>query len=423
MAKNIQAIRGMNDCSPTESPLWQWIEGQVRQILSSYGYSEVRMPIVESTPLFARAIGEVTDVVSKEMYTFWDNDEQLTLRPEGTAGCVRAAIEHGWIYNNEQRLWYMGPMFRHERPQKGRYRQFHQAGVEVFGIATPEIDAELIILTARLWKALGIDQHVSLQLNSIGSLEARANYRSALVAFLENHQDLMSEEEKERLVKNPLRILDTKNQALQDVLDGAPKLLDYLDDESREHFAQLCGLLDAVGIQYEINPKLVRGLDYYNKTVFEWVTSALGAQGTVCGGGRYDGLVEQLGGHATSGVGFAMGLERLVLLVQEVNKSIPVKSAVDIYVVYQGEGTTLAAFQLAEKLRSALPHLSTMLHCSGGNFKKQFRRADKSGATLALVLGESEVQNNQVVVKHLLGTAEQQTIDVANLIEHVKAQF
>ena len=423
MAKNIQAIRGMNDCSPTESPLWQWIEGQVRQILSSYGYSEVRMPIVESTPLFARAIGEVTDVVSKEMYTFWDNDEQLTLRPEGTAGCVRAAIEHGWIYNNEQRLWYMGPMFRHERPQKGRYRQFHQAGVEVFGIATPEIDAELIILTARLWKALGIDQHVSLQLNSIGSLEARANYRSALVAFLENHQDLMSEEEKERLVKNPLRILDTKNQALQDVLDGAPKLLDYLDDESREHFALLCGLLDAVGIQYEINPKLVRGLDYYNKTVFEWVTSALGAQGTVCGGGRYDGLVEQLGGHATSGVGFAMGLERLVLLVQEVNKSIPVKSAVDIYVVYQGEGTTLAAFQLAEKLRSELPHLSTMLHCSGGNFKKQFKRADKSGATLALVLGESEVQNNQVVVKHLLGAAEQQTIDVANLIEHVKAQF
>ena len=423
MAKNIQAIRGMNDCSPTESPLWQWIEGQVRQILSSYGYSEVRMPIVESTPLFARAIGEVTDVVSKEMYTFWDNDEQLTLRPEGTAGCVRAAIEHGWIYNNEQRLWYMGPMFRHERPQKGRYRQFHQAGIEVFGIATPEIDAELIILTARLWKSLGIDQHVSLQLNSIGSLEARANYRSALVAFLENHQDLMSEEEKERLVKNPLRILDTKNQALQDVLDDAPKLLDYLDDESREHFAQLCGLLDAVGIQYEINPKLVRGLDYYNKTVFEWVTSALGAQGTVCGGGRYDGLVEQLGGHATSGIGFAMGLERLVLLVQEVNKSIPVKSAVDIYVVYQGEGTTLAAFQLAEKLRSELPHLSTMLHCSGGNFKKQFKRADKSGATLALVLGESEVQNNQVVVKHLLGAAEQQTIDVDNLIEHVKAQF
>ena len=423
MAKTIQAIRGMNDCAPTESPLWQWIEAQVRDVLNGYGYSEVRMPIVESTPLFARAIGEVTDVVSKEMYTFWDNDEQLTLRPEGTAGCVRAAIEHGWIYNNEQRLWYMGPMFRHERPQKGRYRQFHQAGVEVFGIANPEIDAELIVLTYRLWKALGIDQHVTLQLNSIGSLEARANYRSALVGFLENHQDLMSEEEKERLVKNPLRILDTKNPELQKVLDDAPKLLDYLDDESRVHFELLCALLDAVGVQYEINPKLVRGLDYYNKTVFEWVTSALGAQGTVCGGGRYDGLVAQLGGHATPSIGFAMGLERLVLLVQEVNPNIPVKSAVDIYVVYQGEGTTLAAFELSEKLRSALPHLRTMLHCSGGNFKKQFKRADKSGATLALVIGESEMQNNQVVVKHLQGGAEQQILDVSQVIGYIKTQF
>ncbi len=423
MAKTIQAIRGMNDCAPTESPLWQWIEAQVRNVLNSYGYSEVRMPIVESTPLFARAIGEVTDVVSKEMYTFWDNDEQLTLRPEGTAGCVRAAIEHGWIYNNEQRLWYIGPMFRHERPQKGRYRQFHQAGVEVFGIANPEIDAELIMLTYRLWKALGIDQHVTLQLNSIGSLEARANYRSALVGFLENHQDLMSDEEKDRLVKNPLRILDTKNPELQKVLDNAPKLLDYLDDESREHFEQLCALLDAVGIQYEINPKLVRGLDYYNKTVFEWVTSALGAQGTVCGGGRYDGLVEQLGGHATPGIGFAMGLERLVLLVQEVNPNVPVKSAVDIYVVYQGEGTTLAAFELAEKVRSKLPHLNTMLHCSGGNFKKQFKRADKSDATLALVIGESEVQNKQVVVKHLQGGADQQTLDLVNIIDYIQTQF
>ncbi|OOF63123.1 histidine--tRNA ligase [Rodentibacter pneumotropicus] len=423
MAKTIQAIRGMNDCSPTESPLWQWVEMQVRGVLNSYGYSEVRMPIVESTPLFARAIGEVTDVVSKEMYTFWDNDEQLTLRPEGTAGCVRAAIEHGWIYNNEQRLWYMGPMFRHERPQKGRYRQFHQAGVEVFGITNPEIDAELIILTARLWKKLGIDQHVSLQLNSIGSLEARANYRSALVAFLEKYQELMSEEEKERLVKNPLRILDTKNQELQKVLDNAPKLLDYLDDESRAHFAQLCALLDAVGIQYEINPKLVRGLDYYNKTVFEWVTSALGAQGTVCGGGRYDGLVEQLGGHATSGVGFAMGLERLVLLVQEVSSNIPLKSAVDIYVIHQGENTTLAALQLAEKIRSELPHLRVMQHCSGGNFKKQFKRADKSGAALALVIGESEVQNNQVVVKHLHGGVEQQTFEMGQVVDYIQTQF
>ena len=423
MAKTIQAIRGMNDCSPTESPLWQWIEAKVRHVLASYGYSEVRMPIVESTPLFARAIGEVTDVVSKEMYTFWDNDEQLTLRPEGTAGCVRAAIERGWIYNNEQRLWYMGPMFRHERPQKGRYRQFHQAGVEVFGIANPEIDVELIILTARLWKELGIDQHVSLQLNSIGSLEARANYRSALVAFLENHQDLMSDEEKERLVKNPLRILDTKNEALQEVLNGAPKLLDYLDDESREHFNQLCSLLDAMGVKYEINPKLVRGLDYYNKTVFEWVTSALGAQGTVCGGGRYDGLVEQLGGHATQGVGFAMGLERLVLLVQEVNKEITLPQAVDLYLVYAGEGTTLNAFQIAEQIRTELPQVRVMTHCSGGKFQKQFKRADKIEAKYALVVGESEVQAKTVVVKDLRNGAEQITLSQADLIATLKTYF
>ncbi|SUT89128.1 histidyl-tRNA synthetase [[Actinobacillus] rossii] len=423
MANIIKAIRGMNDTSPSETPLWQWVEGKVRSVLASYGYSEVRMPIVESTPLFARAIGEVTDVVSKEMYTFWDNDEQLTLRPEGTAGCVRAAIENGWSYNNEQRLWYMGPMFRHERPQKGRYRQFHQAGVEIFGITNPEIDAELIILTARLWKELGIDKDVTLQLNSIGSLEARANYRLALVDFLQNHTALLSDEEKERLVKNPLRILDTKNPELQKVLDDAPKLLDYLDDESREHFAQLCALLDAVGISYEINPKLVRGLDYYNKTVFEWVTTALGAQGTVCGGGRYDGLVEQLGGHATPGVGFAMGLERLVLLVQEVNKNITLPSAVDIYLIFSGEGTTVSAFQLAEKLRSELPHLRVMTHCSGGNFKKQFKRADKSGAKFALVIGESEVQNAQVVVKDLLGGVEQQTMAMADVVAYLKNVF
>lgn len=423
MANIIKAIRGMNDTSPSETPLWQWVEGKVRSVLASYGYSEVRMPIVESTPLFARAIGEVTDVVSKEMYTFWDNDEQLTLRPEGTAGCVRAAIENGWSYNNEQRLWYMGPMFRHERPQKGRYRQFHQAGVEIFGITNPEIDAELIILTARLWQELGIDKDVTLQLNSIGSLEARANYRSALVDFLQNHTALLSEEEKERLVKNPLRILDTKNPELQKVLDDAPKLLDYLDDESREHFTQLCALLDAVGISYEINPKLVRGLDYYNKTVFEWVTTALGAQGTVCGGGRYDGLVEQLGGHATPGVGFAMGLERLVLLVQEVNKNITLPSAVDIYLVFSGEGTPVSAFQLAEKLRSELPHLRVMTHCSGGNFKKQFKRADKSGAKFALVIGENEVQNAQVVVKDLLGGVEQQTMAMADVVAYLKNVF
>ena len=424
MAKTIQAIRGMNDCLPTETPLWQLVENKVRSVLSAYGYAEIRMPIVESTPLFARAIGEVTDVVEKEMFTFDDRDEEsLTLRPEGTAGCVRAGIEHGLLYNQEQRLWYMGPMFRYERPQKGRYRQFHQVGVEIFGIPNPEIDAELIALTARLWKDLGIFDHVTLQLNSIGSLEARKNYRQALVDFLQNHIDILDEDSKRRLTTNPLRILDSKDQRVQEVLNDAPKLHDYLDDDSREHFAQLCALLDSLGIQYEINQKLVRGLDYYNKTVFEWVTSALGAQGTVCGGGRYDGLVEQLGGHATSGVGFAMGLERLVLLVQEVNTQITLPSAVDIYIVYQGEGTTVAAFNLAEKLRSELPHLRTLLHCSGGNFKKQFKRADKSGAKLALVLGEDEVKNQQVVVKNLLQHSEQAVVALSDIINHIQNTF
>ena len=424
MAKTIQAIRGMNDCLPIETPLWQWVENKVRSVLSAYGYAEIRMPIVESTPLFARAIGEVTDVVEKEMFTFDDRDEEsLTLRPEGTAGCVRAGIEHGLLYNQEQRLWYMGPMFRYERPQKGRYRQFHQVGVEIFGIPNPEIDAELIALTARLWKDLGIFDYVTLQLNSIGSLEARKNYRQALVDFLQNHIDILDEDSKRRLTTNPLRILDSKDQRVQEVLNDAPKLHDYLDDDSREHFAQLCALLDSLGIQYEINQKLVRGLDYYNKTVFEWVTSALGAQGTVCGGGRYDGLVEQLGGHATSGVGFAMGLERLVLLVQEVNTQITLPSAVDIYIVYQGEGTTVAAFNLAEKLRSELPHLRTLLHCSGGNFKKQFKRADKSGAKLALVIGEDEVKNQQVVVKNLLQHSEQAVVALGDIINHIQNTF
>ncbi|AHN70762.1 histidyl-tRNA synthetase, putative [Aggregatibacter actinomycetemcomitans HK1651] len=414
----------MNDCLPTETPLWQWVENKVRSVLQAYGYAEIRMPIVESTPLFARAIGEVTDVVEKEMFTFNDrDDESLTLRPEGTAGCVRAGIEHGLLYNQEQRLWYMGPMFRYERPQKGRYRQFHQVGVEIFGIPNPEIDAEIIALTARLWKDLGIFDHVTLQLNSIGSLEARKNYRQALVAFLQNHLDILDEDSKRRLTTNPLRILDSKDQRVQQVLNDAPKLHDYLDEESREHFAQLCALLDNLGITYEINQKLVRGLDYYNKTVFEWVTSALGAQGTVCGGGRYDGLVEQLGGHATSGVGFAMGLERLVLLVQEVNKQITLPSAVDIYIVYQGEGTTVAAFSLAEKLRSELPHLRTLLHCSGGNFKKQFKRADKSGAKLALVIGEDEVKNQQVVVKELLQHSEQVVVALSDITTHIQNTF
>lgn len=408
MAKNIQAIRGMNDYLPEDTALWQRIEGTLKQVLGGYGYSEIRMPIVEQTPLFKRAIGEVTDVVEKEMYTFEDrNGESLTLRPEGTAGCVRAGIEHGLLYNQEQRLWYIGPMFRYERPQKGRYRQFNQLGVEVFGLQGPDVDAELILLSARWWRALGIAEHVTLELNSIGSLEARANYRDALVAFLEQHKDKLDEDCKRRMYSNPLRVLDSKNPDVQALLNDAPALGDYLDEESREHFAGLCELLEQSGIPYTVNQRLVRGLDYYNRTVFEWVTSSLGAQGTVCAGGRYDGLVEQLGGRATPAVGFAMGLERLVLLVQAVNPDFKAPATVDAYMISSGAGTQSAAMQLAETLRDAMPALKVMTNYGGGNFKKQFARADKWGARVALVLGEDEVANLQVVVKDLQsGTQE-----------------
>ncbi len=409
MAKQIQAIRGMNDCLPTQSPLWQKVEGIIKHVVSAYGYNEVRMPIVEVTHLFKRAIGEVTDVVEKEMYTFEDrNGESLSLRPEGTAGCVRAGIENGLLYNQEQRLWYMGPMFRHERPQKGRYRQFHQVGVEVFGLNGPDVDAELIMMTARMWRELGIHNHVRLELNSIGSLEARANYRTALVAFLEQHMDVLDEDCKRRMYTNPLRVLDTKNAAIQEILVDAPKLSDYLDDESKEHFAGLCELLDAAGIDYQVNERLVRGLDYYNRTVFEWVTESLGAQGTVCGGGRYDGLVEQLGGKNTPAVGFAMGIERLVLLMETLELT-DVRRSVDVYVVTMGEGTMMAGMKLAETLRSELPDLRIMSHFGGGNFKKQFKRADNVGAAIALVLGENELAQQQVVIKDLRG-GEQMTV-------------
>ncbi len=410
MAKNIQAIRGMNDYLPEETALWQRIEGTLKQVLGSYGYSEIRLPIVEQTPLFKRAIGEVTDVVEKEMYTFEDrNGESLTLRPEGTAGCVRAGIEHGLLYNQEQRLWYIGPMFRYERPQKGRYRQFHQLGAEVFGLQGPDIDAELILLTARWWKALGIAEHVKLELNSIGSLEARANYRDALVAFLEQHVEVLDEDCKRRMYSNPLRVLDSKNPEVQALLNDAPRLSEYLDEESRAHFAGLCELLAQAGIPYTVNERLVRGLDYYNRTVFEWVTTSLGAQGTVCAGGRYDGLVEQLGGRATPAVGFAMGLERLVLLVQAVNQEFKAPSAIDVYVISSGAGTQSAAMQLAEQVRDAAPQLKLMTNYGGGNFKKQITRADKWGARIALILGESEVAAQQVVVKDLR-SGEQETL-------------
>lgn len=411
----------MNDCLPTQSPLWQKVEGVVKNVISAYGYSEVRMPIVEMTHLFSRAIGEVTDVVEKEMYTFEDrNGDSLTLRPEGTAGCVRSGIENGLLYNQEQRLWYMGPMFRHERPQKGRYRQFHQCGVEVFGLDGPDVDAELIMMTARLWRELGIAQHVRLELNSIGSLEARANYRTALIDYLEQYQNVLDEDCKRRMYTNPLRVLDSKNPDVQAILGDAPQLSDYLDAELKQHFAGLCELLDAAGIEYTVNQRLVRGLDYYNRTVFEWITESLGSQGTVCGGGRYDGLVEQLGGKPTPAVGFAMGLERLVLMMETLGNT-DVRRSVDVYMVTAGEGTMMAGMKLAEQLREQVPGLRVMTHFGGGNFKKQFKRADKVGAAIALVLGEDEVAAQTVVVKDLAG-GEQNTVaqaEVAKLLAHL----
>lgn len=411
----------MNDCLPTQSPLWQKVEGIVKNVISAYGYNEVRMPIVEETNLFSRAVGEETDVVSKEMYTFEDrNGDSLTLRPEGTAGCVRSCIQNSLINRDEQRLWYMGPMFRHERPQKGRYRQFHQCGVEVFGLNGPDVDAELIMMTARLWRELGIDKHVRLELNSIGSQEDRADYRTALVAFLEQHIDVLDEDCKRRMHTNPLRVLDTKNPDIQAILGDAPRLSEYLGEESKAHFAGLCELLDAAGIEYTVNERLVRGLDYYNRTVFEWMTESLGSQGTVCGGGRYDGLVEQLGGKATPAVGFAMGLERLVLMMETLGNT-DVRRNVDVYMVTAGEGTLTAGMKLVEELREQVPRLRVMTHFGGGNFKKQFKRADKVGAAVALVLGENEVAEKTVVLKDLAG-GEQETIsqtEIAGKLAHL----
>lgn len=410
----------MNDCLPTQSPLWQKLENTVKNVISAYGYNEVRMPIVEETNLFSRAVGEETDVVSKEMYTFDDrNGDSLTLRPEGTAGCVRSCIQNSLINRDEQRLWYMGPMFRHERPQKGRYRQFHQCGVEVFGLNGPDVDAELIMMTARLWRELGINEHVRLELNSIGSQEDRADYRTALVAFLEQHIDVLDEDCKRRMHTNPLRVLDTKNPDVQAILGDAPRLSDYLGEESKAHFAGLCELLDTAGIEYTVNERLVRGLDYYNRTVFEWITESLGAQGTVCGGGRYDGLVEQLGGKPTSAVGFAMGLERLVLMLETLELT-DVRRSVDVYVVTAGEGTMMAGMKLAEQLRESIPGVRVMNHFGGGNFKKQFKRADKVGAVVALVLGENEVADNTVVLKDLAG-GEQETYNQAEVAEKIAA--
>ncbi|PVZ12457.1 MULTISPECIES: histidine--tRNA ligase [unclassified Pseudomonas] len=413
MSKPLQAIRGMNDILPEHTPLWRYFEGTVASLLDGYGYAQIRMPIVEFTELFKRSIGEVTDIVEKEMYTFADrNGDSLTLRPEGTAACVRAVLEHGITGGGQpQKLWYIGPMFRHERPQKGRYRQFHQIGVEVFNLAGPDIDAELIALTWRLWGALGIRDAVKLELNSLGTAEARARYRDALVAYLGERHDQLDEDSQRRLKSNPLRILDSKNADTQALLVDAPKLADYLDDESRVHFEGLKARLDAAGIPYVINTKLVRGLDYYSKTVFEWVTDQLGAQGTVCAGGRYDGLVEQMGGKPTAGVGFAMGIERLILLLETLGK-VPesIARTVDLYLCAFGEPAEVAALKLTEQVRDQLPALRLQVNAGGGSFKSQFKKADKSGALYALILGDDELAREVVGFKPLRGQGEQQNI-------------
>ncbi|MEN8168848.1 MAG: histidine--tRNA ligase [Pseudomonadota bacterium] len=407
MSKHIQAVRGMNDILPEETPSWRYLEEVVRRLVDSYGYREIRMPIVESTDLFKRSIGEVTDIVEKEMYTFADrNGDMLTLRPEGTAGCVRAAIQNGLLHNQVQRLWYRGPMFRHERPQKGRYRQFNQIGVEVFGLQGPDIDAEHIMMTARLWNMLGLEDSVSLQLNSLGSSASRTAYRGILVEYLWHHVDSLDEDSRRRLNTNPLRVLDSKNPELRTIIEQAPKLNDHLDEESRAHFDQLCGYLDAAGIQYQINPCLVRGLDYYGKTVFEWVTDKLGAQGTVCAGGRFDGLVEQLGGKSVPAVGFAMGIERLVSLLEETQMPLHHYQP-HAYLVLVGEAAQRQGMVQAERLRDALPQLRLESHCGGGSFKSQFKKADKSGARLALILGDEEVANGTLGIKFLREEAEQ----------------
>ena len=401
MAVMIQAIRGMNDLLPEDTSVWQQVESVLRQTLSSYGFNEVRMPIVEKTNLFCRAIGEVTDVVEKEMYSFEDRSgDHLSLRPEGTAGCVRSCLEHNLIYNQEQRLWYMGPMFRHERPQKGRYRQFHQMGCEVFGLDGPDIDAQLISLTYTIWKKLGIEKELELQLNSLGSAEERLAYKVDLVKFLEAHFQDLDEDCKRRTYTNPLRVLDTKDEKVIEILKNAPKLSDYFGEQTRNHFEGLRKFLDNLGIKYVLNDRLVRGLDYYNLTVFEWVTTALGSQGTVCGGGRYDSLVEQLGGAPTKAVGFGMGMERLILLLTTLEKIKP-NSNVDVYVLGSGENSELKMLEVSNLLRDALPTARVMTHCGGGNFKKQFKKADKLGAKVAVIIGEAEITNNSVTIKNM----------------------
>jgi histidyl-tRNA synthetase len=416
----IQAITGMKDLLPEETPLWEKVEGILRETVESYGYSEIRMRILEKTDLFVRSIGEVTDVVEKEMYSFEDvGGDKLSLRPEGTAGCVRACNEHGIIHNQERRLWYMGPMFRHEKPQKGRYREFHQFGIEVFGLTGPDIDAEILMLTNRIWQKFGISDHVKLELNSLGSAEERKQYRSRLVSFLEEHKDVLDEDSKRRMYTNPLRVLDSKNEAVQELLKDAPKLSDFFGEETKAHFSGLRQLLDEAGIRYEINDRLVRGLDYYNYTVFEWVTDLLGAQSTICGGGRYDGLVEQLGGQPSPAVGCAIGLERFMLVAEAVGQQQS-RGPVDVYFCSMGENARRRSFQIAEKLRTDIRGLRLMMNCGDGAFKKQFKKADKSGAKYALVLGDDELSKGIVAVKDLRNDGNQQEIALDDLAGFLK---
>jgi histidyl-tRNA synthetase len=422
MAKSIQAIRGMHDVLPHQTPVWQLIEREVGAVLAAYGYREIRMPILEMTELFKRSIGEVTDIVEKEMYSFEDrNGDSLSLRPEGTAGCVRAAMEHGLLHNQTQRLWYQGPMFRHERPQKGRYRQFHQIGVEAFGLAGPDIDAELILITARIWQALGIPD-LQLQLNTLGTPAERTAYREHLVAYFQQHLALLDEDSRRRLHSNPLRILDSKNPAMRALLDGAPVLTDHLGAESQAHLTFVCQVLDRAGVAYVLNPRLVRGLDYYSRTVFEWVTDRLGAQGTVCAGGRYDGLVEQLGGRPVPAVGFAMGLERLVAVLEELRPEAAAQDA-DVYLVLLGEAALREGLVLAEKLRSALPGVSIVAHCGGGGMKAQFKRADRSGARYAVLLGDDEIAADSVVLKSLRSDEQQAVLAQERLLPELRERL
>ena len=418
MSQGIQGVRGMNDVLPAVSGRWIHFESVVRDWVQSYGYQSIRMPILERTELFVRSIGEVTDIVEKEMYTFVDelNGEKLTLRPEGTASCVRAAIEHNLLYPGPQRLWYSGPMFRHERPQKGRYRQFHQVGVEALGFPGPDIDGEQILMCARLWRLLGL-QDIRLELNSLGSAEARQRYRTRLIAYLESHADALDADARRRLHSNPLRVLDSKNPGMRDIIDGAPLLSDDLDEASARHFEELQGILRRAGVPLTLNPRLVRGLDYYNATVFEWVTDKLGAQGTVCAGGRYDGLIGQIGGKAAPACGFAMGVERLLALMDEAGVQSPTEVP-DVYVVRQGDTAQHYGESVAESLRDL--GLRVTLHCGGGSFKSQMKKADGSGAAFAVIIGDNEAQAGQVMLKPLREQQEQQLLTPEQAGELIK---